>query len=363
MPIREKWLRTVAEVLKDLRPGDDEDTCFQRDAAEAHIRELLAAQPAAPDGPGELVVFEVAGGAALDHARSIIASQQACIAKIQEIVEEELGADSRSAEFDVLPSGVREAMVHFHERAAQRADAPFDWRAEGYVCAALHRVAIAGCVDCDRADAPVQAGALAELDEFLKELQHFGGAACHESEGKYEQDPDACQKCRLEQIIATLRPAASEGPEEHIPLIENADLLEAIQKYALGAGNKMGLQQFSQVVNYLNEKLLAVVKRERASRASGPAPQNDAERLPRDDYNEPLILAKQRMAIVERVMKLGYIKQTRDTEEGQIRFVARDDVITVVHNVAKVSRAADCGPHKDDNLAAQRQTDTGKEPK
>jgi flagellar motor protein MotB len=42
-----------------------------------------------------------------------------------------------------------------------------------------------------------------------------------------------------------------------IPLIENADLLEAMQKYAMGASSKIGLQQFSQVVNYLNEKLLA----------------------------------------------------------------------------------------------------------
>jgi hypothetical protein len=48
MPIREKFLRTIADVLKDLKPGDDEDTVFQRDAAEAHIRELaaLAEKPA-----------------------------------------------------------------------------------------------------------------------------------------------------------------------------------------------------------------------------------------------------------------------------------------------------------------------------
>lgn len=80
----------------------------------------------------------------------------------------------------------------------------------------------------------------------------------------------------------------------------------------------------------------------------------------RDDYNERFELAKQRIAIVERVMKLGYIKQTRNTEEGQIRFIARDDVITAIHNVAKVSRAADCGPHPDDNraLAANASTPT-----
>jgi hypothetical protein len=29
--------------------------------------------------------------------------------------------------------------------------ATFDFREEGYVCAALHRVPIAGCMDCDRA--------------------------------------------------------------------------------------------------------------------------------------------------------------------------------------------------------------------
>ena len=44
-PIRERFLNTVADILKDLRPGDDEDTVFQRQAAEAHIRELLC-QPA-----------------------------------------------------------------------------------------------------------------------------------------------------------------------------------------------------------------------------------------------------------------------------------------------------------------------------
>jgi hypothetical protein len=52
MPIREIWLRTVADVLKNLHPGDDEDSVFQREAAEAHIRELLAAPPApATDKP------------------------------------------------------------------------------------------------------------------------------------------------------------------------------------------------------------------------------------------------------------------------------------------------------------------------
>lgn len=39
--IKETWLHTVADVLKNLRPGDDEDSIFQREAAEAAIRELL----------------------------------------------------------------------------------------------------------------------------------------------------------------------------------------------------------------------------------------------------------------------------------------------------------------------------------
>jgi len=28
---------------------------------------------------------------------------------------------------------------------------PFDWLAEGYVCQALHRVPLVGCIDCNRA--------------------------------------------------------------------------------------------------------------------------------------------------------------------------------------------------------------------
>lgn len=46
-------------------------------------------------------------------------------------------------------------------------------------------------------------------------------------------------------------------------------------------------------------------------------------------------LAKQRVSILERVMKLSYIKATRDTEEGEQRFVCRDDVITVLHELQK----------------------------
>lgn len=59
----------------------------------------------------------------------------------------------------------------------------------------------------------------------------------------------------------------------------------------------------------------------------------------RTDYNEPYEMAKQRVAIVERVMKLSYIKATRNTETGQERFVCRDDVITTIHDYAKATRA------------------------
>ena len=58
----------------------------------------------------------------------------------------------------------------------------------------------------------------------------------------------------------------------------------------------------------------------------------------RTDYNEPFALAKQRVAIVERIMKLPYIKATRDTERGEERFVARDDIIAAVHDYAKAQR-------------------------
>lgn len=59
----------------------------------------------------------------------------------------------------------------------------------------------------------------------------------------------------------------------------------------------------------------------------------------RNDYNEPIILAKQRMEIVERVMKLPYIKATRNAENGEERFVCRDDVITAVHDYARQGKS------------------------
>jgi len=45
-------------VLRDLKPGDDEDSVFLRDAAEAHIRELLAAapQPTLESGEPQLII-------------------------------------------------------------------------------------------------------------------------------------------------------------------------------------------------------------------------------------------------------------------------------------------------------------------
>jgi hypothetical protein len=56
--------------------------------------------------------------------------------------------------------------------------------------------------------------------------------------------------------------------------------------------------------------------------------------IERTDYNEPIALAKQRVAIVERVMKLPYIKATRNAEVGEERFVARDDLIKAIHDYA-----------------------------
>jgi hypothetical protein len=48
--------------------------------------------------------------------------------------------------------------------------------------------------------------------------------------------------------------------------------------------------------------------------------------------------AKQRVALAESVMKLPYIKATRNASTGQERFVARDDVITAIHEYAKQCR-------------------------
>jgi hypothetical protein len=70
-----------------------------------------------------------------------------------------------------------------------------------------------------------------------------------------------------------------------------------------------------------------------------PSPASPVAPAPLTDYNERLELAKQRVAIVERVMKLPYIKATRNASVGQERFVARDDLITLIHDYAKVSRA------------------------
>jgi hypothetical protein len=51
-------------------------------------------------------------------------------------------------------------------------------------------------------------------------------------------------------------------------------------------------------------------------------------------------MAKQRVEIVERMMKLPYIKATRNASVGDERFVCRDDVITLIHNYAKELREA-----------------------
>jgi hypothetical protein len=56
------------------------------------------------------------------------------------------------------------------------------------------------------------------------------------------------------------------------------------------------------------------------------------------DFAYKLELAKQRMAIVERIMKLPYIKATRNASLGEERFVARDDIIQAVHDYAKLTR-------------------------
>ena len=52
----------------------------------------------------------------------------------------------------------------------------------------------------------------------------------------------------------------------------------------------------------------------------------------------PLELAKQRVTIVERLMKLSYIKATRNASMGQEIFVCRDDVITMIHEYAEADR-------------------------
>jgi hypothetical protein len=91
--------------------------------------------------------------------------------------------------------------------------------------------------------------------------------------------------------------------------------------------------------------MVSILKRKvLAAHAHETAPAGPRDTVERTDYNEPIALAKQRVAIVERVMKLPYIKATRDTERGEERFVARDDLIKAIHDYATVSRAAALAP-------------------
>jgi hypothetical protein len=58
-----------------------------------------------------------------------------------------------------------------------------------------------------------------------------------------------------------------------------------------------------------------------------------------DEARASYKLAKQRVDIVERVMKLPYIKTTRNAEIGVERFVARDDLIKTIHDYAAEATA------------------------
>lgn len=62
------------------------------------------------------------------------------------------------------------------------------------------------------------------------------------------------------------------------------------------------------------------------------------------DLTLKLELAKQRVEIVERLMKLPYIKATRNTETGQERFIARDDVITLLNELRALAEQASSDP-------------------
>jgi hypothetical protein len=72
------------------------------------------------------------------------------------------------------------------------------------------------------------------------------------------------------------------------------------------------------------------LQREVAKRA---APVGEPGRTPMDQ-------AKQRVELADSIMKLPYIKAVRNTTTGQERFVARDDVVTAIHEYAKRCRAA-----------------------
>ena len=278
--------------------------------------DFRTAQPAAPNGPEELVVSEVAGGAALDHARSIIASQQACIAKIQEIVEEELGAGSRSAEFDVLPSGVREAMVHFHERAAQRADAPVPATP---LSACKNPDCPVGCPDSHTLpmmdsdvvgppDAPVQAGASrasgpAPIIAFKAEYNHNGKYSALFSDYQEAQG-----------WLANLQAKLPGGSNGHIiPLVEQTgpapqnDALENLADYLLRTKPPYW--------NY--EKVLRLAKE-----VAKGAPQNDAERVLamnkwRRKYFGAGISHEMWPKAIEDAFEAGWLAAQRQTDTGK----------------------------------------------
>ncbi len=95
--------------------------------------------------------------------------------------------------------------------------------------------------------------ALRELAGFTKNLDHFGGAQCYESEGQDESDPDNCQKCALLQTADNFRAALvtqrSQTPAEkqdverdNLKFMVNtlAEQLDEIQQICIDAGIEVG---------------------------------------------------------------------------------------------------------------------------
>jgi hypothetical protein len=74
----------------------------------------------------------------------------------------------------------------------------------------------------------------------------------------------------------------------------------------------------------------------RAARLAATQPPQEFVRLV--EGRSALEQTESRVELANSVMKLPYIKATRNTETGQERFVARDDVVTCIHEYAKRAR-------------------------
>ena len=56
-----------------------------------------------------------------------------------------------------------------------------------------------------------------DLKDFVAEMEHAPRSVCYDSDGQTERDPDRCQKCYLEQIIADIPQPWAESVLARVP--------------------------------------------------------------------------------------------------------------------------------------------------